>query len=56
MDPKCSFCGLDMNSVERMFRSKTDPNVFICDNCVEEFDAIMLELNDVDDTINSVVR
>lgn len=56
MEPKCSFCGLDIEQVERMFRSKTDSDVFICDNCVEEFDSLMLELSEVETTGDNIIR
>ena len=47
---KCSFCGAGYEDIERMFRSKIDENVFICDQCIEEFDYLLNELDEFDAT------
>lgn len=44
----CSFCGLNYQDVDRMFKSKIKDEIFICNQCIEEFDYLLNELETLD--------
>ncbi len=44
---KCSFCGTDYKEVNRLFRSKIESSIYICDSCIEEFNYLISELDEL---------
>lgn len=56
MDIHCSFCGRSIDQVERMFRSKTQQDVFICDLCVDEYADMLYDIEDTEEKADAVLN
>ncbi len=56
MNVNCSFCGRSIDQVERMFRSKTQQDVFICDLCVDEYADMLYDIEDTEEQAEAVLN